>query len=299
MEYLGLETSPPRRTFKKNLGQANHFLITIEVGLDAIREGRANSSSPTWTSWGPKSARRSADRSSGFASLATLSLLIDSLDAYASDIVSAPRLIQDPEVAEKVTKQSNTTKRFEALVEVSGLRDSVPWALVNVARAWRHRLLHRSSTAKPTAAVRQTLSANAETIKDRHSGLDAEILVTHLEEGEPPRFKETTAMIRGSHQLVEEVDLFWLATLDLEEFAREAIDAYLLADGGAGLTKRINNIWSKDENTTLRTLRNILTNAGLTLQGHHADRPAIATAVLRGLADQTADTAKGRLTDSS
>lgn len=263
MEWINLEVSPARRTFKENLGQANHFLITIEVGLDAIRRGQASASSPSWTSWNPKDPRRSASRSSGFASLAALALLIAGLDAYVSDITSNPALLQDQAAIAKLERQTDSTKRFEALADHCRVNDDVPWALAQVARRWRHRLMHRTSTGRPTATARNTLIANKESIRSEYAGLDIESFLARFDEAEAPRFKETTAMIRGSHRLIERMDSVLVENLDLERFAREAVDAYLLADEGSLLSKRIDNIWSKDENRRRRTLLNVLTNTGL------------------------------------
>lgn len=39
MEHLILESSYAKRLFKKRIGNANHLLITILVGLDAIEAG--------------------------------------------------------------------------------------------------------------------------------------------------------------------------------------------------------------------------------------------------------------------
>src|SRR5437773_6835144 len=60
---LALRTSPARRTFKQLAGNTNHLLITMLVGLDAVRDGTAQLSEEFATSWNPRDPVRSADRS--------------------------------------------------------------------------------------------------------------------------------------------------------------------------------------------------------------------------------------------
>ncbi|HEV7482486.1 MAG TPA: hypothetical protein VGO13_05240 [Solirubrobacterales bacterium] len=295
MEFINLEISPARRNFKENLGQANQFLITIEVGLDAVRQGRADASSPSWTSWDPRDPRRSADRSSGFASLAALALLIDGLDAYVSDITSKPTLLQDQATAKILARQSDSTKRFEALADLCGVNNNAPWALAQVARKWRHRLLHRTSTGKPTVAARDTLIANKERVRSEYAGLDVEAFLARFDEGSAPRFKETTTMIRGSHRLIEQMDTILVGNLDLEKFAREAVDAYLIADEKLLLSKRIDNIWSKDERRRHRTLRNVLMNTGLSTRQQAVDGWTDATELFKELVGESPTSVKRRL----
>lgn len=295
MDFFRLETSPARRTFKENLGQANHFLVTIEVGLEAIRDGRIEPPGPTWTRWDPKNPKRSADRSSGFAGLGALALLVDGLDAYREDALFGPRLIQSEKVAKVISQQSNATGHFEALVESCDLKESPPWAFANIARAWRHRLLHRKGDAKLKSRVHHTLKERQEEIAANFAGLDVDILIARFESGEAPSFKETTAMIRGSQELIERIDGYFIGILDLELFLRESVDAYLLAENGNLLKTRINNIWGKDRNRRLRTLRNVLTNQGMNARRDSAEGWLDAASLLDELADEPTASVRTRL----
>jgi len=295
MDYLRLKTSPPRRSFKENLGQANHFLVTIEVGLEAVRAGSVDPAGPTWTSWNPQDQRRSADRSSGFATRAALSFLVTALDAYVLDLLAMPCVIQDDEAKNRLLKQEDSTARIKALAQICNLTDTIPWGMANVARPWRHRLLHRNATNTVTARIRRTLLDAATEIEREYSGLDVELLLAHLDQGKEPRFKETTALIRGCQQLVQAIDSFWLDKLDLEDFASDTVDAYLTAENGAHLKQRIDNIWSKDKATTLRTLKNVLGNAGFTLDEGRTECSVAAEELLEGLVNEPPSKVKARL----
>lgn len=62
-DQLSIKTSAARRDFKEMLGQNNHFLITIMIGLDAVADGEARRGDEFSTSWAPHDVRRSAMRS--------------------------------------------------------------------------------------------------------------------------------------------------------------------------------------------------------------------------------------------
>jgi len=92
--HFALETSPARRAFKRSLGQANHFLITILVGLDAIEDGTAKQRQGMPASWNPQNPAQSAARSRGFAARAAFALLFDCIDAYTWEILTEPTIVQ-------------------------------------------------------------------------------------------------------------------------------------------------------------------------------------------------------------
>ena len=53
-----LTRTDARATFKDLLGQANHFLITILVGLNGVRSGATQIDEEFRTSWNARSVRR-------------------------------------------------------------------------------------------------------------------------------------------------------------------------------------------------------------------------------------------------
>src|SRR4051812_20576999 len=77
-----LKRTQARAAFKDLLGQANHFLITLLVGLGAVRDGVATLDDEFRTSWSPHDVKRSAERSRQFALDLSLVRAIDALDTY-------------------------------------------------------------------------------------------------------------------------------------------------------------------------------------------------------------------------
>ena len=87
------------RKFKTEMGQANHFLITIMVGLDAVEDG-AKKRESFHTTWNPQNARASASRSRHYAIKSALAWAVDNLDMYLRLCNRIPRLYSDSESLE-------------------------------------------------------------------------------------------------------------------------------------------------------------------------------------------------------
>jgi hypothetical protein len=115
LSYLVLKTSPQRRAFKAAVGQGNHFLITVLVGLKAVEDKLAVPGETFSTSWAPKDPAASARRSRSFVHRAALSLLIDSLDAYITDVSGQPAVIQDQGRLNRLAKASSRPAVHEAV----------------------------------------------------------------------------------------------------------------------------------------------------------------------------------------
>ncbi|OPY60336.1 MAG: hypothetical protein A4E56_02762 [Pelotomaculum sp. PtaU1.Bin065] len=79
---MKLENSKNLKIFKKEIGHANHFLKTILVGLDGVRNGTVIKNEEFSTSWNPRDKRVSADRSSDFAKKSTLIWVVENLEMY-------------------------------------------------------------------------------------------------------------------------------------------------------------------------------------------------------------------------
>ena len=71
LEVWRLQRTPARRVFKQNLGQANHFLVTLLVGLDAVERG-AEPPAALNARWNPRSRTESVQRSRGSPPRSTL-----------------------------------------------------------------------------------------------------------------------------------------------------------------------------------------------------------------------------------
>jgi hypothetical protein len=280
--HLALETSSPRRAFKRSLGQANHFLITILVGLDAIETGTARQRQGMPASWNPQNPAQSAARSRGFAARAAFTLLFDCIDAYTWDILAEPTVVQCEANRTTLEKAADSKARFEELARLVGQKGSSAWALLNLGRAWRHRLIHTRSDAAPSGGGVAALRKNKGVIKEDYAGLDIERLQKSLVSGEP-HMKETTAMIRAGHLFVEAVDRNLLTNIDLSDYAREALSSHLRPLNLSERKIRASNLWGQDRERRLRTVLNILRSQGMTVSTERRD--ATAEETIKGLVD--------------
>jgi hypothetical protein len=262
--HLALETSPPRRAFKQSLGQANHFLITILVGLDAVEDGSARQRPGMPVSWNPQDPARSAARSRGFAARAAFALLFDCIDAYTWEILGDPPIVQCDKDRAALRKAADSTARFEDLAKLVGQKSGSAWALLNLGRAWRHRLVHTRSDATPDGDAIAALRKHKDDIKVTYAGLDIEKLQKSFP-GEP-HLKETTAMIRAGHQFVEAADRELLTGFDPCAYAKQALASHLKPLELSARKVRVSNIWGQSDKRRQRAVLNVLSAQGMTVR---------------------------------
>jgi hypothetical protein len=100
---LYLNISPARKRFKDLLGGANHLLITILVGLDAVDKGLVkNGPTELHAAWNPQDVKASVSRSKILVREMALVRAIDALDAYISWVRRKPALIQEKNLASQI-----------------------------------------------------------------------------------------------------------------------------------------------------------------------------------------------------
>jgi hypothetical protein len=221
-----------------------------------------------------------------------LSLLIDSLDAYVGDCVVFPQLVQTVAAAKRLSEARDATARFEALAHLTGQYKTDTWALMNVARMWRHRLVHQRSRAKLHPLVKKSLLAWAPSTSSGYQGLDVDEMIARAESGASPRFKEAAAMFRAAHSFVQAADDALITKLDLEEFCESVLRAYIFgAVDSVGRIARVANIWGKDPARRERAIENLLHAAGLSVASGPSNTARASTTVA-ALADQTVTQAR-------
>ena len=97
--------SPAKKEFKERFGQANHFLITALVGIDAIQSGMITKK-PTGfsTTWEPKDPKKSANRSRIFILKSFLAWAVESLEMYMTELNRKPKLLESDRFTELFSK---------------------------------------------------------------------------------------------------------------------------------------------------------------------------------------------------
>lgn len=233
MEYLILESSYAKRSFKKRIGSANLFLITILVGLDAIESGEIIKSPTFSTSWNPRNMKNSAQRSSRFALNAALSWVIDNLDMYFILTHRKPSIIESVEISNKLSGAGQSvSQKMDTFVSVllkTDLHDIDKFAsLVALGIQWRNNTTHFDADNIISKKYKDVLTAsdNKQWFHDNFQGLDIKETLRHFEEGTSPSFKEITSIIRAVHIFVDQLDSFLISGVDVNRVAVETIQKH-------------------------------------------------------------------------
>lgn len=252
------------KRFKSEIGQANHMLITILVGLDGIIPYHVEPQNEFHTSWNPKSKKSSVERSKVFAKKATMAWLVDCLDIYLRLINKAPILIGDEGLKQSLDSADNSRsiyKRLNLICQHYKIR-STDFALVDLMICWRNRLTHFQADNDISLSNRHILKLDAKVIAEKHCGLSIDETLNSFDKYDFPTFKEITSFVRASINLVSELDKLLLCSIDLVTYSDRIIVNYLNNKKDV----RLNNIFSKDSRTAERSIRQILIQNGFTAQ---------------------------------
>ena len=137
--------------------------------------------------------------------------------------------------------------------------------MVEVAIAWRNRLVHNFANNDISEKIRISLMEKENIIEGNYSGLNISSLLDRFDQEKTPRFKEITSLVRAVHNFVYEVDSVLLSKLDLKKYLEEILIYHLKKNYDANSSQRPNSragsIWSKD---TFKQLKQIFQNYGLT-----------------------------------
>jgi hypothetical protein len=273
---LMMKQTPARRRFKQMAGGTNHFLITILIGLDAVRVGKAQRGANFSTSWAPHDIVRSADRSGEFAIKALMSWLVDALDSYTVALGRKPFLLQTASDRDALGGLGRSVSaRVEWVANRLGLYAEESYLLSAVAIVWRNRLVHSDSENTPDPAIERLMLERAGEIARDYRGLDVLALLTDLGCGRAPRFKEATAMVSSVQRFVELADGEILRMLDLEKFFHEVLERYVADDP----PRRIANVWGKDTRRKMNSLRQLAIQHGIG-ESEETCEPVLAEEVL-------------------
>lgn len=248
--------------FCERLGQANHLLITILIGIEGVRIGDARKSDDFHAAWNPKSLEETAQRSRRFARDAMLNHIVDSLGVYLSLLKGS---LYEHALPSLYSISDRSLKlRLDAFCSDLGLEVSTRLALVHLAIQWRNRRLH---TGAPNAIEKQyetTLKGAMDDIRAQFSGLDVNIILGHFSKSESPRFKEVASLVKGSLDFVQSADTLLVRRLDPSDVARHVI-ATTLRERAATNRRRAGQQWGNTPSERERRLAGILTTAGFGL----------------------------------
>lgn len=268
--YYELNKTRARWAFKQLLGQANHFLITVLVGLDGVRSGKIELGEEFQTSWNPRDVARSADRSRVFVLDLALVRAVDALDTYMMHSARKPLALPNADfIAAMDGTGRSVAKRlavFDAHLESV---DSRTKSAIDIAIEWRNQRVH--SLAKDTIDKRtkDALLSHEKYFSTGYSGLDIKELLSRFDSGEAPTFKEAAAVVRLCHEAVEHYDKYLLEQLNVETYLKASLVRFFGENGGAEAVA-IRKTWghpTKKQEKVKRLLRLVGVNCTPVLNG--------------------------------
>jgi len=262
-----LNESAARKVFKDLLGNANHLLITILVGLHAVESGLIKEAPKELrAAWNPKDKIASSRRSRILTLQMALVRSTDALDAYIAYARRKPFLIRDGKLQAEIDVAGHKVLlKFFALklhcLAGEG-EEAILAALVEVMIVWRNRLVHSLADNTISSQTEQLIHTNSEWIKDQFNGMSVDRMLADFDSERPPTFKETASFIRATHQVVESLDRFLLSHLDAESYLKELIWSSAGANDSER-AKQIQNVWGRDECDRPTRVFSFLQNRGL------------------------------------
>ena len=259
-----IHTSRARRKFKHLLGNANHLLITILVGLDAVRRGQESSPEGLRAAWSPRNQVQSALRARRFALSASLSRAVDAVDAYVSLCLRRPSIIQDAEVTGDLHSSGHSIAgRLRILGKHYPECRGFPWALVMLAVTWRNRMVHSLADESPDEAAREILDAQKTDAFEQFRHLDVSRAIAAAERASTPSFKEAASVIQACHLFVEVLDRKLLATLEAQPYLDQVFFHHFRSmESRATALERLSTLWGRDSSRRKSTIGNILKSEG-------------------------------------
>ncbi len=292
---LFLNESAARRQFKDVLGNANHLIITILVGLYAV-EHRLISTCPAElrTAWNPKDSTASANRSRVMMLQMSLVRATDALDIYLALARRKPALIQNPTHQQKMdTSGHSVFGKFAVMRDACLSAAPVIASLVEVMIAWRNRQVHSLADNQVSTSSWEALRANANWVKDEFRGMEIDRLFADFSKEAPPSFKEIASFIRATQEAVRIMDAHLLKHLDPQSFLRQLIQEYSLKgnadeDREKLRKRRIQSIWGRDASDRKQRVISFLKNCGLSLSATDENNSTIfSDNIITELSDMT------------
>ncbi len=274
--YFEISTSRARKTFKRLLGQTNHYLITLLIGLDYVKKNDVTLPEEFKTSWNPRDQNSSSIRSREFAINATFSWAIDALDAYLSLCHKKPSLYQSKDIQDNAGGAGQSAyKKFIVLkdfVSTDNQDDFIKFAaLTEVAIKWRNKLVHYFADNTVDNDKGTFLLNNAQFYHDNFQGLNIVELLLRFDNSQTPRFKEITSIIRGIHKFVESSDGFLLRIIDKEIHFIDCLDYHLKlnSENDSELKGKIGLLFNLPNERRTKSLHQTIMNYGFTLSATH------------------------------
>jgi hypothetical protein len=247
----------------KKIGQANHFIITILIGLDEIIMHNSKKSDGFRTTWNPQDKKASVVRSRDYALKSSVALAIDSLEYYLEEyniFFSTITKLKDPLFNDY---NYNIESKIECFYRT--LNDKVESdffkiyvAMIQMFISWKNGIIQCSAKNSLDLKYEKTLINNQEKINKSFCGLDIFRTIESFKSNNSPTMKEVTAFIRSIHGFAQILDAFILnCDLHLQNYALFVINDYFNK-----FEKQKKAFLSLSKDRQYRKLKTLLVNNG-------------------------------------
>ncbi|MBO0368513.1 hypothetical protein GIB23_15610 [Pseudomonas putida] len=229
-----------RKAFKRQLGQANHFLVTTLVGLDCLDNNPQHQASGLHAAWSPKSVPQSIQRARIFVLHSFMGTAVDALDVYFSLLNRKPDFLQDSHFSQSLQACKRSVYKKAAAFASWVPTVEIEAALVEVLITWRNNVMHELADNLISSHSKCILRESSKQIAIQYCNLDSSSLLGKAESGADLTFKETASLISAAHKFVEAIDHYVLAKLDRPTFYLALLDETLkLNPGNFGFRTRL------------------------------------------------------------
>lgn len=224
-----LNHSVAQRQFKKRMGQANHFLITILIGLDEVSKGLVKKPDTLDVSWNPKDVKASAERSRVYALNSSLAWIIDNFDSYVQNCKRKPCLIENKKLSEELdSADRRVNDKFKVFFNryTSNKDLRLYGALVALGIQWRNVTTHSEANNELDDEYEKILLDNKEWYSENFCHLDVDKALDSFKSHKNPTLKETTSIIKAVLRFVEIIDAELLNEIKDERFLSELFEKH-------------------------------------------------------------------------
>lgn len=205
------------------MGQANHFLITIMVGLDAVKNG-AQKDDSFHTSWNPRDTLASVERSKQYAIKSSLAWAVDNLDMYLRLCNRNPKLYQENESQEIAETKHSVYNKFKCVSKNHPQIATNKKAFVDLLICWRNNMVHfDAENGMLLDSERYFANIPEDDVVLNLYHLDATAMLSRFREGEIPTFKEVTTLISMTIHFVEELDQMLMSDIQQADYLENTL----------------------------------------------------------------------------
>ncbi|WP_034252273.1 hypothetical protein [Bifidobacterium crudilactis] len=260
---VGLKHTKARRDFKTRSGNTTQSLLTIVVGLDAVRGG-ADASPDLPATWNPFSKEDASARARTFANQAALLWTVESIIGYVSSLIRSDPPIVSSYLKDEIDHETDREKKLVRLAESVCKENSTALLLVRASYVWRNRVTHVGASNQVKKDVSSELISRSSEISDSYQGLIIQELLERISSSRAPRLKESASISRAAGSLVRNIDEEAVKNVDLKEFASQLLRNYLSdAVDAQERMKRAVGIWGGTSEKNQRSITTFLLQHGM------------------------------------